>query len=117
MFAAIRDWGPLIKASEDGTTVLIMLSDIRVALMDLSADLVPGSGIALSTASQIDEIRSRTRVFAVCFEQWSGARTLRSELLTTHAPLPDRAPSFPRFNKTLDERLDLAARTLGWENK
>ncbi len=121
LLAAMRDWTPLIGASEDGITVLLLLSKVRADLMALQ-DLYPPQGQqsessgSSTSAAMIEDLRIRLRVFAICFENWSGARKLRPEILDNFEPLPNRRPNFDHVNKSLATRLDKACDELGFKS-
>lgn len=114
LLSGMRDWAPLIGASKDGTSVLLLLSEIRVDLMRLH-DLCFAVGATTAGADlprTVDSIRVRLRVFALCFEKWSGAENNRPEILSTFAPLVSPPPVFRGTSKALSERLERAVTTL-----
>jgi hypothetical protein len=69
VLAAMRDWSPLIDRSDDGTTALIMLSEIRKDLMELSYELELGHTVKAEKLLLIQ--RQRLRILAHFFEDLS----------------------------------------------
>ncbi|MCQ1953629.1 hypothetical protein [Arthrobacter sp. zg-Y238] len=110
LLSGMRDWAPLIGASKDGTSVLLLLSEIRVDLMSLHDLCFPivETPASADLPRTLDSIRVRLRVFALCFEEWSGAQNNRPEILSTFAPLVSPPPVFRGTSKTLSERLERA---------
>ncbi len=116
LLSAMRDWTPLIGASEDGTAVLLMLSTVRTDLMALR-DLYPmdktGDDPTVEVEPKLVSLRLRLRVLAACFEDWSGAMKGRPEILQTRMPLPAGELSFGDVGRSLRRRLAKAATDLG----
>lgn len=118
LLSGMRDWSPLIGASQEGTAALLVLSDVRSDLMALQSQLTKGGSVDLSDKDReaveraLDSLRSRLRVLAICFEDWSGAPVRRSEILETHAPLASDPPEFRSVGRTLHDRLARAGTDL-----
>lgn len=119
LLAGMRDWSPLISASNDGTAVLLQLSKVRTDMMALSARLTThaaseapnGSG---QIADALRSLRSRLRVLAHAFEEWSGAEdNPRPELLNTYRPFTgNRLLPFEWAGSSLNKRLESSWRAL-----
>lgn len=86
LLAAIRDWAPVIQTSRNGTVLLIVVSDLRRDLMNLSAVLARADAGAARPI--LIDLRVRCRLLAFFFESLSGAEPPRSEVLATYSPLP-----------------------------
>lgn len=115
LLAGMRDWGPLISASSEGTETLLVLSRIRADLMSLQQGLVTeDAGDATEMVTTLAELRSRLRILTLSSELWSGAPKPRSSVLMTHEPLPTERPDFGRHRRSLDQRLSRAADELGY---
>lgn len=115
LLAGIRDWAPLIGSSQEGTAVLLILSSIRAELMALQTQLMPkGAAAELTDGDRetvercLHSLRSRLRILALCFEDWSGAPERRPELLSGHAPLSPEIPHFNTSGRALQDRLSRA---------
>ncbi|GAB3587027.1 hypothetical protein [Calidifontibacter terrae] len=104
ILAGMRDWSTLIGRSDEGVAVLIILSELRVDLMTLAA--VGGS------EPTINSLRWRCRVFAMCFERWSGAVAPRPELITDTRGLSGSAPQMVTANGALGRRLSATVSAL-----
>jgi len=102
LLAAMRDWSPLIGRSNDGTTALIVLSEIRKDLMELSHDLEEQRTTNAETLIRI--LRQRLRILAYFFEDLSRNSTgadsedadtpFRPEVLLGMWPLPPVGDDF-----------------------
>lgn len=118
LLAGMRDWSPLISASNDGTAVLLQLSRVRIDLMALSAQLTAHiASEAPNGTGQIVEalrsLRSRLRVLAYAFEEWSGAvENPRPEILKASAPFVGGKFPFEGAGRSLRKRLERAWRML-----
>lgn len=130
LLAAMRDWSPLIGRSNDGTTALIVLSEIRKDLMELVHDLEErrtGKAEVL-----IVSLRQRLRILAYFFEDLSRNSTgtdteqadtpFRPEVLLGMWPLPPVDDGFtwaadqeaiPDFSRIWRGRLAKVIGTLG----
>jgi len=84
--SGMRDWSPLIGASENGVQALLALSEVRKDLMRLENLLVRGD--RSSSTALLTSLRQRLRILAHFFETLSGADPLRDEVLLTFDPLP-----------------------------
>ena len=130
VLAAMRDWSPLIGRSNDGTTALIVLSEIRKDLMELSYELELGHTVNSETLILIQ--RQRLRVLAYFFEDLSRNSTgadsdhadtpFRPEVLLRLWPLPPVGDGFtwaadqeaiPAFSQVWRIRLASVMDTLG----
>lgn len=101
LLAAMRDWSTLIGRSDDGTTRLLILSEVRKDLMELSARLRPGKPAepGSEATALLVALRQRLRVLAYFCEELSrnpssdsinrhDTTPLRPEVLTSMWPLP-----------------------------
>lgn len=84
LLAAIRDWAPVINTSRNGKRVLVAIAELRKDLMELSVVLHTDEAEALRLMLSL---RQRARLLAYFFEDQSGARPLRPEVLTTFEPV------------------------------
>jgi hypothetical protein len=129
ILAAMRDWSPLIGRSNDGTTALIVLSEIRKDLMELTYVLEQQR---TERAEQlVCTLRQRLRVLAYFFEDLSRNATgndseradtpLRQEVLLRLWPLPPLGDHFtwaadqetiPEFSRLWQRRLGRVYDTL-----
>ncbi len=91
LLAGLRDWTPLIGTSKNGVVALLAVSELRKDLMELSSLL----GRNRPEADRLlRSLRQRLRVLAHFFEERSGARPHRPEVLQTMEPLPPIGPDF-----------------------
>ncbi|MEP9391535.1 hypothetical protein ABLE94_04630 [Gordonia sp. VNK1] len=119
LLAAMRDWTPLISASTAGTEALLLLSHVRVELMQLQANYQPG---CTDSAILVGQIRNKLRVLALCFEDWSFGDSVaennsfrRPEIMFTAAPGAPEEPHFPSVdNRELSEKLESASAQIGF---
>jgi hypothetical protein len=105
LLGAMRDWSPLIGASEDGTEILLLLSDVRADLMKLRGSLPAGALSAPGALSVLTRLRIRLRVLALCCETWNEA-PLREEIIDTLDLLSQALPEFKTESRSLKKRLD-----------
>lgn len=106
--AGMRDWSTLIGRSEDGTAILIVLSEIRAGLMEINSTSISDSDFA----RKLSDLRARCRALALCSEEWSGAPNPRAEVLTQRVGLSDTPPHFTTSRVGLNNRLDAAVARL-----
>lgn len=85
ILTAMKEWSPLIGRSDDGTTALIILSEIRKDLMELSGD-IQYDRIA-DAEKLITLLRQRLRVLAYFFEDLSRNSTQKSTTRVNTTPL------------------------------
>jgi hypothetical protein len=85
LLSGLRDWTPLIGTSKNGVIALLAISELRKDLMELASlteSHRPEAGPLLVT------LRQRLRILTFFFEERSGARPHRPEVLQTMHPLP-----------------------------
>lgn len=130
ILAAMRDWSSLIGRSNDGTTALIVLSEVRKDLMELAYLLEVSQ--TEDAERLICTLRQRLRVLAYFFEDLSRNSTgkdtehadtpFRPKVLLRLWPLPPLDEHFtwaadqeaiPDFTRIWRMRLDGVFRTLG----
>lgn len=112
LLAAMRDWSPLVGRSNDGTTALIVLSEIRKDLMELAYELEERR--TANAEVLIVSLRQRLRILAYFFEDLSRNSTgndteqadtpFRAEVLRSLWPLPLPPPS-DDFNWAADQEV------------
>lgn len=118
LLGGMRDWTPLIGASGDGIAVLLILSEIRRDLMALH-DLYPSQGASVSDFDRrkiersLETLRTRLRLLAPCFEDWSGAQSWRPEILRSIEPLGSERPRFNGIGHSLATRICKTGDALG----
>lgn len=114
ILAGMRDWTPLVGASSDGTTALLILSGIRSDLMRVHDHLTRGQIVTGDEiAPSITALRQRLRILAVVFEDWSGAPARRQEVMSTMSPLPDGPVNLGTMGRSLERRFDDAVADVG----
>ncbi|HNO39916.1 MAG TPA: hypothetical protein PKL71_05835, partial [Marmoricola sp.] len=120
LLAAMRDWTPLIGASQEGTAALLLLSRVRTELMRLhemypsDSTEAPPKQVAHEARMLATNLRIQTRILALAFEQWSGAEQPRREVMETTTPLPPVWPGFEGAGNALNKHLRRAAEQLGF---
>lgn len=113
ILAGMRDWTPLVGASDEGTAALLILSQARSDLMDVHEQILRGDADAVeNVAEALMDLRRRLRVLTLCFEEWSGAPTIRGDVLTTMDPLPEGSADFGAVGRSLGHRLSQAETAL-----
>lgn len=80
LLAAMRDWNSLLGSSTKGIHALLALSQVRTDLMKLHDNYQDASEPAVSDS--LIELRTRLRILAIYFEEWSGAPGPRDEVLS-----------------------------------
>ena len=85
LLSGMRDWTPLIGTSKNGVVALLAISELRKDLMELSVLVEQGHA---GGDELLVNLRQRLRVLAYFFEERSGARPHRPEILQSFYPLP-----------------------------
>lgn len=86
LLSGMRDWTPLIGTSKNGVFTLLAISELRKDLMKLACLIEAGDPDAVTLVATL---RQRLRVLAFFFEDRSGARPPRPEILSSLHPLPE----------------------------
>ena len=114
LLAAMREWSPLLGASDEGVAMLLVLSDIRVGLMRLQEHYSRDGDLHPSVVSEIAILRAQLRVIASYFETWSSAPSPRFEVLTDAEPLSHVRVDFTTPNRLLTKGLRATSREMGF---
>lgn len=86
IMAGIKEWGPLLTPSEDGTKDLIDVGSVRIELIAVAGDLTDNRSRGLP--AQIAAVQAHCRRLAWDFEAKSGVFASRQEVLD-----PEKVPS------------------------